>query len=71
MMFKILIQNNPFKNQTTLTKIEEKICGYEMKSILQYVLIKQLQVLYGNRLFKYPKGKNGIVSETASNKQTV
>lgn len=31
--------------------------GYERKSVLQYVLVKQLQVLYGNCLFKYPDEK--------------
>lgn len=41
-------------HHSIVTKTEEKIHGYERKGVLQYVLVKQLQVLYGNCLFKYP-----------------
>lgn len=36
---------------------KRKIYGDEMKFVLQYALVKKLQVLYGNCLFKYPKTK--------------
>lgn len=50
--------------------MNKKIYGYEIEVVLKYVLVKELQVLYGNCLFKYPKKKECTVNQIVHHRKT-